>query len=1146
MSICRFSFAAIRGFLAFGFVFMLASTASSSTDLHSFALAGLEPYTQEEITDLHSFGSAMTRGMLLRPKQADLFEIYRRVFFGDPGTGLNGKTLSSVLDVLGRHPELKKPHFREYNLSWMSRVYETPGEVDKFLRNQMDAAGRVRSTLFQIQANIGAWKKILDYQEPEMPAELSRPPAFLAGLKGKERQNLSDEQKSVLREQRERQSAFQQRAQARFERYVERIISKANPDLDYLEKTRGLYKTLDRIRLWLTRKNRSTSAIRQAMVDLVHTVGYGNQATQSLLKSKDGLERIEGFIKILDERDVLAMDLGFSGHFKELQSNLEVAAPTGMDISQDYAKLLVDFEAKIKSGRFTLLPAETIRVRSLSIQEAPFRSCLGGSDCSSRTYFSRALDPNYIYFTMTDAKHHSSGHVTVVLGTAQTSAGQTVKVAFVDKLQNVSNQLILPFLESVRQSLAEKGYLLGLPADVGNENGLSNIDVTRHFVAKELLPGLEESLKGFTPHPHPVSYHFDSAYSRAHHSPDLKIFVQPRFDGLVEIKAGQDYHPTLAPAALNKETLVRDFLKLRDSQNDGDVIRYISSGPMIAAMEKIGLYSSRQFEADLSAIAQDRSRNFPVRKRAVIEILLRDGSSGASAAMNLDRVELAQLTSEIKQWVWSVDQRKRRLVESLASAFQEAIKSDNAFSAQFLIEFLDPNEELGNTGNTPLNYSIYAQKTEVLKALLKNRRVNVNKTSAYGTSPLLYATSAGELNQGRADYVQLLLQRPDIDLNQADKAGDTPLMSAASRLNVEAVRALLSDPRIDVNRAGYHAETALHRVLMRSNINHEQMERARQVLLAMLEAPGINVNVQDQFQQSPLATGLLDGNTEVIKLLIQDRRIDLNHGCRGGSALAAAIEKKNNEIIQILLKDPRLDFGAKNEAGESILMTALRSKAELELIKTLLRDPRTDINAQYSHGGTALSIVLAGEDGNGHPGPNDLEKINLLIERPDINVNLSGGTYTGAPLIQAVRARNFEAATLLLRVKGIDVNVQDDRGSSALAEALRYLHNETSWAGDIDEHIYAAHAFAQALLAHPEVDVNRLDQFGHSPLVSALSINDSQIKLDVVSRLLKHPKINSKVVHSDGKTALSLGRWQHSIGLRNHSNILPLLGRAVR
>ncbi len=243
-----------------------------------------EEETRVEITDLPTFAQAMTEGMLLRPEQGELFEIYRKIYFGDPLTSVSSHTLKSGTDILNQYPELEKPNFREMEVSKFEKIYDTPASLAKYLHSQIQTAGQLRSNLLQIDANLGYGKKLLDYKEESAPAGLTR-----------------DQQKD-----------YQKKAKARFENYLHRIISRHNPILfemlkdpkvDYKKKAKDLFITLRYIQEWMDQKGRNSGPIRQAMVDLVNTVGFGNQATQALLKSKNGSEKIDGLKKLLDERD---------------------------------------------------------------------------------------------------------------------------------------------------------------------------------------------------------------------------------------------------------------------------------------------------------------------------------------------------------------------------------------------------------------------------------------------------------------------------------------------------------------------------------------------------------------------------------------------------------------------------------------------------------------------------------------------------------------------------------------------------------------------------------------------------------------------------------------------------------------------------
>jgi hypothetical protein len=600
----------------------------------------------EDIVDLKSFGLAMTEGMNLNPHQGDLFEIYRQIFFGNHNdVGL--KNLDSVNELVKKNPDLQKVPFYEVEISSNQKKYETPDSLAKYVKSQIQTAGQVRSNLLKIEANLGYWKKILDYQEPTQLEELTK----------------------------EQQKVFSKNAKAKFEKFLNRIISKTNRELladlrnesvDYQKKTKALYKTLQKIEMWLTKKGRNKQVIRQAMVDLIHTVGYGNPATLLLLKSKNGMDKIEGLRKILDERDEVAMALGYDHHFQELQSKLRIEFPTGFSKNENLQQNIASLEQEVLAGPWQALDTEIIRVRSLSLQESPFRSCLGGSDCSSRTYFSKALDPNYYYFTMTDSEHHSSGHVTVVLGEALNSqTRQKQQVAFIDKIQNVSNLILPTFLSAVSMSLGERGYKLALPIDLGDHNGITNSDATHFFVKKEILPHLQEVLMDFNPHQH--KYSFQNRYSRAEDHLDLKTFETQNFKIEAQLKSGKKYLSSLAPQNLNKDTLIQSFLKLRDSSKIEDQLNFISSFSVVKELIKVKLFSKELFEADLEKFIKNPKNPFNVRKQAAMSMLMSQNKiqSLLKVLENFNEAEKKQIFSELEQWAQSKEYYKKSFYSNL-------------------------------------------------------------------------------------------------------------------------------------------------------------------------------------------------------------------------------------------------------------------------------------------------------------------------------------------------------------------------------------------------------------------------------------------------------------------------------------------------
>ena len=133
------------------------------------------------------------------------------------------------------------------------------------------------------------------------------------------------------------------------------------------KKTVFMYKILNAIREDMQANGQDTGYISQAMVDLVHTSGFGNPLYTAMLKSENPRERIEGINKILNERDSIAITLGFENHFFELQQFLNVDHPTGSTKREDLAEVLREIEKDIESMPYTVTQTSVLRVRPLSL-----------------------------------------------------------------------------------------------------------------------------------------------------------------------------------------------------------------------------------------------------------------------------------------------------------------------------------------------------------------------------------------------------------------------------------------------------------------------------------------------------------------------------------------------------------------------------------------------------------------------------------------------------------------------------------------------------------------------------------------------------------------------------------------------------------
>ena len=617
------------------------------------------PISKQPIRNLDDLGRAMTHGMVLRKNQKQIFNIYLPLFFGDPNPNLGSANFEAMHAILSANPNLEKPHFREHLIESVRTIFRAPEPLIDYISGAIRSAGQLRGSLFQIDSNLGFWHQLLkktwgaENSNEEFTPDFSR-------------------------------------------RLIYRLIPQdvrdeiASRKKDYRTKTIRLFKVLDNLRLALLRNGRPHQPIAQVMVDLVHAVGFANPHTNELLRSKDGLERIRGLTLVFDERDAVAMELGFAGHFDELMQSLGIVRPQihTLNLSRPHPKnpkqrltksfrsvalLLEEFDKETRAGKPIRLASETTRVRSLSLTESGFRTCLGGSDCSSRTYFEKAFDPNFYYFTKTDKDFHSSGHITIVLGTATDESGNSVKVAYVDKIQSVSNSELPTFLEAVRLAVAEAGYVLALSKNVGDHNGLSNMETTRAFVHSHLLPKCKQKLSTFTPHSN--AYTFKNGHSTAYGHPDVLMVEPLTLENDVQIVKGKEYQPWMAPEELSIQSLISETIAMRDSPKDEDKLRFIYSEEAISRLVgMLGLPSNFHALALEKYISEPESHSFAVRKAAFFaKYVPRSAPAFNAADLFLKRLvesftgdERGIIFGEIAQWEKSSDEKKKNFFKLLS------------------------------------------------------------------------------------------------------------------------------------------------------------------------------------------------------------------------------------------------------------------------------------------------------------------------------------------------------------------------------------------------------------------------------------------------------------------------------------------------
>ena len=729
-------------------------------------------------------------------KHHHLFQLYRIQFFGNKDTS---RSLEDVMDVTMKYPRLSKPALREQIVTLEQRDYESSQILRDVVQRLKNSADQFQAQLFQPEANLGFWQRLL------MPLRKED----LAGLSKQERK------------------AKQKEHRAQFVKYFNQILSRTdlailkNNFMNHQDKTTLVYWILNKIRLQMIEEGKEVQSISQAMVDLVHTSGFRNPHYMTLLKSQNALDQIRGLEYILDERDMIAIQLNFLGHFSELAHSLNIDYPTGSSKKENLSQTLSDIQQEIQNSPYTVAGNQVFKVRALSLQESPFRGCLGGSDCSTDQYFDLGFDPNFIYFTLTDTGLKSSGQITVVLGTAYSEKeNNLIKIAFVDKIQNVQQVMILPMLEAVRLSLEEQGYRLSLPVNVGGHNGISNMQTIGAYIDSEVNPLFTHSLRDFKPHEH--LYDFDRGYSKAYSKPVILEFEKQ--EGAFKIESGEIHTRSKISTELKTEDVFKEVLSWKDSQKEEEQIKFMSQLKLLIDVKELNL-SQNFAENYLKSKIKDKQISFKVRKYALyvlLEIRLReydrrvkvekfDIEGFKNVLEFFSEQEQLKVLGEMSNWKNSSNRMRALFIRKFSSiVIEDFIVKDILNSPLRLIFNVHYRDRFGET----VMFTAVRKRDKEMVELLEKKGIKLSDKNDAGETVMFTA-----VREGDTEMVEFLEEK-GIELNDKNDAGETVVFTAVREGNKQMVE-FLEEKGVDIYEVNDAGETIL---FVAKKMNDPEME----------------------------------------------------------------------------------------------------------------------------------------------------------------------------------------------------------------------------------------------------------------------------------------------------------------------------------
>lgn len=250
--------------------------------------------------------------------------------------------------------------------------------------------------------------------------------------------------------------------------------------------------------------------------------------------------------------------------------------------------------------------------------------------------------------------------------------------------------------------------------------------------------------------------------------------------------------------------------------------------------------------------------------------------------------------------------------------FIKAAKEGKTKIVTKLIENKIDVNTLAGCGCTALHKAAAYGHKEIAKQLLNNPNIDVNaKTIKTATS--YFNCSEGKtalhnaVEQDRHELVILLLEHPSIDINAQDDDGNTVLLIAVKKtnINLDSCIKLLSHSKIDVN-----VKDKLNRTPLWWAVNLGNNELVKD-LLTRKDINKTNAYNQDKESKNMLHAAVCSQNLETVKLIIDLKTIDVNDVMNdGASPLSLASKIKDTSIAQFLIeKGARVDGKPKSSSN---------------------------------------------------------------------------------------------------------------------------------------------------------------------------------------------------------------------------------------
>jgi ankyrin repeat protein len=367
------------------------------------------------------------------------------------------------------------------------------------------------------------------------------------------------------------------------------------------------------------------------------------------------------------------------------------------------------------------------------------------------------------------------------------------------------------------------------------------------------------------------------------------------------------------------------------------------------------------------------------------------------------------------------------------------------------------------------------------------------------------------------DVINVLLQHPKVDPSIEHKKGKvilSPLRIAIETNKANIVESLLKHPKIDLLKKDFNGKSFFMNACESGNIK---------IVKLLMEHP--RTLIKEKYQ-SPLVSAVRYNyrNYDIVKLLLEHPKIDPNQKTRKGStALLEVCKTGDRDAFELLMKHPKIDPNQRGALEVSpIDMASL--KKNYDMIKDIMSHPKFNPNDSNGKSGRTYLMEAISQG--------KIETIRLLLQHPNIDLNVQDNKGRTA-LIYSLD-KSLEITKLLLTHPSIDPNIKDNANKTALIysldrnpEAMTLILNHPTIAVDVKNislspliHACTHKRFKhiKKLLESSKINPNIQDKNKMTVLMTSVLFSESKL----IELLLGHPNIDIQLKNADGKTAWDL------------------------